>query len=81
MLSFNSMGIGSVAPLAVYAGYLLAVSGNIWIAGLFLALTCLSASLTTSSLCRLIINYRRARPFIGPSTARAENKQGNPVGV
>ncbi len=59
MLSFNSTGLGSITPLGFYAGYLLAASGNLWIAGLFLALTCLSVFLTTSSLCRLVINYRR----------------------
>lgn len=59
MLSFNSTGLGSVTPLGLYAGYLLAASGNMWIAGLFLVLTCLSVFLTTSYLCRLVINYRR----------------------
>ncbi len=59
MLSFNSTGLGSVTPLGFYASYLLAASGNVWIAAMFLALTCLSVFLTTSFLCRLIINYRR----------------------
>lgn len=73
MLSFNSTGLGTVAPLSFYTGYLLSVSGNIWIAGLFFALTCLSVFLTASSICRLIINYRRTRPFIRSLTAGPHN--------
>jgi hypothetical protein len=61
MLQFNSTGLGSVSPLGFYVGYLLAASGNLWIAGLFFAVTCLSVFLTACSLCRLIINYRRRR--------------------
>jgi hypothetical protein len=77
MLSFNSTGIGSVAPLGFYAGYLLAASGNLWLAGFFLLLTCLSVFLTVSSLCRLVINAHRSRPFIGPSMAPIQNGHGN----
>jgi hypothetical protein len=59
MLQFNSTGLGSVTPLGFYAGYLLAVSGNLWIAALFFAVTCLSVFLTACSLCRLMLNCRR----------------------
>jgi hypothetical protein len=61
MLQFNSTGLGSVSPLGFCAGYLLASSGNLWIATLFFAVTCLSFFLTACALCRLIINYRRER--------------------
>lgn len=59
MLSFNSTGIGSITPLGLYAGYLLASSGNIWIGAAFLAVTCFTLFLSGSFLCRLVINYRR----------------------
>ncbi len=67
MLQFNSTGLGTVTPLGFYAGYLLAASGNLWIAGLFLAVTCLSVFLTSCSLCRLVLNCRRHAhaPFSG----------------
>lgn len=72
MLSFNSTNIGSVTPLGLYAGYLLAGSGNIWAGAALLAVTCLCFFLSMSSICRLIINYRRTGPFISASARNVQ---------
>lgn len=67
MLSFNSTNIGSVTPLGLYASYLLAGSGNIWVGMAFFVITCVCFFLCIASLCRLAINYRRHRKFIDAS--------------
>lgn len=81
MLSFNSANISSVTPLGLYAGYLLVGSGNIWVGAALLGVTCLSFFLTIGSLCRLIINYRRTRPFIGTSGATPHYIEGNSLSI
>lgn len=63
MPHFNggTVGIGpSLSPLGMYAGYLLMRSGNHLIATCFLVLTIVCFVIVAATLCRYIINYRRA---------------------
>ena len=49
----------TLSPLGAYAGYLLMNSGNVWLAGVFLALSSIFFLIIAATLCRYIINYRR----------------------
>ena len=73
MFYFNggTVGLGtSLAPLSIYAGYLLMRSGNFWTALCFLVLSGICFCIVATMLCRYIINYRRTADLRTPSLSR-----------
>ncbi len=67
MLNFNG-GTGvagtSIAPMSMFAGYLLLESGDVALAICFLILSSLYFLFVICTLCRYFINYRRNRHLL-----------------
>jgi Flp pilus assembly protein TadB len=67
MFNFNggtTLSGASLAPLGMYAGYLLSQSGNFWVAAFFLTVTLCYFLIVVCTLVRFIVNYRRYRHLL-----------------